>query len=117
MSFYAGLVPMSGTIGLYGRLLAVGGGVCVLVGLWSWLHPARALERTILIAGSALAAFSIWLVTQLVATERTLQANPMIVPRVGPAARPGAVRRAGGLVRDRRGCHRRRARAPAAGVT
>ncbi len=87
VSFYAGLYPVRGVAGLWGRLLAVGGGGCVLAGGLAWWRSGRALERTIAVLGCALTAFTAWLVLQLVLTVAHLRADPMnamLVPRAGP---------------------------------
>ncbi len=82
LSLYAGLQPLRGVIGLYGRMLAVGGAVCLAIAVWSWLRPTRGLGRAMSLLGAVLAGFAAWLVVQLMATYRTLE--PMLVPRLGP---------------------------------
>ncbi len=42
------------------------------------------LERAILLLAGALTVFTAWLIVQLLLTLRALQANPMLVPRIGP---------------------------------
>ena len=104
LSFYAGLVPMGGTIGLYGRLLAAGGLACAAAGAGAWLRPARGLERALLPLAAILAGFAAWLLVQLLATYEALQANRMIVPRLGPGlfiALAGALLAAAGAVAGR----------------
>src|SRR5262245_11726769 len=58
LSLYAGLVPLRGVIGLYGRLFAAGGVVCLIAGVWSWFRPARRVERAIMVIGGGLAGFA-----------------------------------------------------------
>jgi len=99
VTFYAGLVPMSGVIGLYGRLLAAGGGVCLLAGAWLWLRPTRWLRRALALFGIGIAAFAIWLTVQLCSTYYGLKSNQMIVPQLGPGlfvALGGALLASGG---------------------
>src|SRR5262249_47956767 len=84
LSFYAGLVPMNGAIGLYGRLLAAGGFVCAGGAAWAWLRPARGVALAVALIGGGLVAFAVWLIVQAFATLHALQSNPMIVPQIGP---------------------------------
>ncbi len=87
LSFYAGLYPLRGVTGLWGRLLALGGAACVLAGGRACWRSGRTLERTIAALGCALTAFSVWLVLQLGLTVAHLRADPMnamLVPRPGP---------------------------------
>jgi hypothetical protein len=84
LSFYAGLVPIRGVAGLYGRLLAGGGAACCAAGVLAWARPARRLARGLAVLEAGLAAFTIWLVVQLMATLHALESNRMIVPRLGP---------------------------------
>ncbi len=84
LSFFAGLYPVRGVLGLWGRLLAAGGVVCVLAGMAELWHPDRRLRLGIAVLGWALAAFAGWLTLQLLLTFRQLQADVMMVPRRGP---------------------------------
>jgi hypothetical protein len=84
LSLFAGLHPLRGVIGLNGRLLAAGGVVCLVVGVCYWRRPAPGLRRAVAVLGWVLAAFSIWLMAQLLLTYRDLRANPMLVPQLGP---------------------------------
>ncbi len=84
LTFYAGLYPIRGVLGLWGRLLAIGGGLCALAGVVAWRRPGSILMRAIAILGGTLTAFAIWLMVQLLLTLQHLYANPMVVPGVGP---------------------------------
>lgn len=84
LTFYAGLYPMRGVMGLWGRLMAVGGGLCVVAGVGAWRRSGEAFERWIAALGVALMGFAGWLVLQLLLTFRHLVADPMVVPRLGP---------------------------------
>ncbi len=84
LSLFAGLHPLRGVIGLNGRVLAVGGAVCLVAGVSYWRRPAPGLERAVAAIGLALTGFAIWLTVQLLITYRELRANPMLVPRLGP---------------------------------
>ena len=84
LSFYAGLYPMRGVVGPWGRVLAGGGIACAFLGAWAWARRTRVLERGIALLASGLGAFALWLLAQLAITFRALRANPMLVPRVGP---------------------------------
>ncbi len=84
LSFFAGLYPLRGVLGPWGKLLAGGGSVIVVLaalGLW---RPNRRLDVAAALLGCALVAFAGWLTAQLLLTFRHLQANVMVVPRVGP---------------------------------
>ncbi len=111
LSFYAGLYPLRGITGAWGWVLAVGGALCTLgeaAAWWSgragWSRTAgpdgrsrmrHRLERAVLLLAGALTVFAAWLVVQLLLTLRALQANPMLVPRIGPGL---FVALAGGVV-------------------
>jgi len=83
LSLFAGLDPLRGVIGLNGRLLAAGGGVCLVAGVRYWLRPVPGLERGIAVLGWALTGYALWLIAQLFITYRELRTNPMLVPRLG----------------------------------
>ncbi len=87
LSFYAGLYPLRGVIGVWGRLLAVAGVLCALIGARAWWRGGRAgrlTQQAIAIGSGAMVLFALWLLAQLALTMRALQKNPMIVPRLGP---------------------------------
>lgn len=84
LSLFAGLHPMRGVIGLNGRLLAAGGILCLLAGVYYWRHPAPRLGRALAVLAAGLTGFSIWLTIQLFITYHGLRTNPMLVPRLGP---------------------------------
>ena len=104
---------MRGVIGAWGWVLAAGGGVCARGGSVAWGQAlgraraagwgaygrmgraTRALARSIPVLGGVLTLFAAWLVVQLLLTYRALQANPMLVPRLGPGLFVALV---GGLV-------------------
>lgn len=84
LSLFAGLHPMRGVIGLYGRLVAGGGIGCVLAGVAYWRRPARGLRWTLAVLGWVLAGVTIWLTAQLLVTYRELRTDPLLVPQLGP---------------------------------
>src|SRR5881296_3792973 len=84
LSLFAGLHPLRGVIGLNGRLLVAGGGVCLVAGVCHWLRPTPGLERGVVVLGWALTGYAVWLIAQLFITYRELRTNPMLVPRLGP---------------------------------
>jgi len=84
LSLFAGLHPMRGVIGLNGRLLAVGGALCLVAGVRYWQRPAPRLRHAVAVLAWGLAGFTLWLMIQLFVTYRDLRANGMLVPRLGP---------------------------------
>jgi len=84
LSLFAGLHPLRGVIGLNGRLLAAGGGVCLVAGVRYWLRPAPGLGRGLAVLGWVLTGYALWLIVQLLITYRELRTNPMLVPQLGP---------------------------------
>ncbi len=84
LSLFAGLHPLRGVIGLNGRLLAAGGGVCLVAGVRYWLRPAPGLGRGVAVLGWVLTGYALWLIVQLLITYRELRTNPMLVPQLGP---------------------------------
>lgn len=84
LSLFAGLHPLRGVIGLNGRLLAVGGVICLVAGVGCWRRAAPGMQRGVAVLGCALAGFAVWLIVRLLTTYRDLSANPMLVPRLGP---------------------------------
>ena len=81
LSLFAGLHPLRGVIGLNGRLIVVGGVVCLVSGAIEWLHPSIAARRISLALGVALTAFAGWLLMQQAALYHEL--SPMLAPRRG----------------------------------
>lgn len=105
LSLFAGLQSYSGMIGLYGRLLfgggvlAVAGGVAILVRSYSWLRSSVGA------LGLVLALFTGWLLLGLRSTTRELGGHPMLIARPGPGlfvALIGALVVAGTLVPEPR---------------
>jgi len=105
LSLFAGLQSYSGLIGLYGRLLfgggvlAVAGGVAILVRSDWWLRPSVGA------LGLLLALFTGWLLLGLRSTTRELGGHPMLIARPGPGlfvALIGALVVAGTLVPELR---------------
>ncbi|HEX9105814.1 MAG TPA: hypothetical protein VF832_01265 [Longimicrobiales bacterium] len=85
LSFFAGLYPVRGILGLWGRLLAAGGVACMLAGAGSLARPHARLQPLIALLGCALALFAVWVAFRLLSGVRQLQATDvMIVPRLGP---------------------------------
>lgn len=84
LSLDAGLHPLRGVVGLYGRLMAAGGVVCLMAGVRQWLRPAVGVRRIVTVLGWVVAAFATWLTVQLIVSYHQLRANPMLVPRLGP---------------------------------
>lgn len=83
LSIYAGLESYRGVAGLYGRLLAGGGAVTVLLGLRYLQRPGRQLRWGIGLLGAVLLAFSLWLLVQLFVAYREIGGNPFVVGRLG----------------------------------
>ncbi len=84
LSFFAGLYPVRGILGLWGRLLVAGGAACALAGLRQLRRPGPRLHLGIALLGGGLTGFAGWLTLQLLLTLRQLQANAMLAPRLGP---------------------------------
>jgi len=84
LSLFAGLQSYSGMIGLYGRLLfgggvlAVAGGVAIIVRSDFWLRSSVGA------LGLVLALFTGWLLLGLRSTTRELGGHPMLIARPGP---------------------------------
>jgi len=83
-SLFAGLQLYRGVDVLYGRLLAAGGGLSVLAGVWFSLRGSRTLRWGIGLLGFALLAFASWSAVQLRVLYRGLAADPFLIARVGP---------------------------------
>lgn len=84
LSFYAGLYPMRGVVGPWGRLLVVGGLLSALLGVYSAWRPGRRVALGSSMLAGGLTLFAGWLVFQLLLSFQRLQGSPMLVPRMGP---------------------------------
>ena len=82
-SLFARLQPYRGLDVLNGRLLAGGGAVSVLVGLWFLRSSGRRLRWGIGLFGFAMLAFSGWSLFQLLILYRELSSDPMMVAKLG----------------------------------
>jgi hypothetical protein len=82
LTVFAGLRSYSGLAGLNGRVLAAGGAAAMLLGVWYAARERTSLRYAIGALGFALALFSAYLMTQLLATYHSL--HGMFVPAVGP---------------------------------
>jgi hypothetical protein len=83
-SLFAGLQPYRGVDVLNGRLLAVGGGLSILAGVWFSLRGDLRLRWGIGLLGFVLLAFASWSLAQLRVIYRQLAADPFVVARLGP---------------------------------
>jgi len=84
LTFYMGLHPLRGVIGLNGRILAAGGALCLGLGVVSWLRPRLAVRRAAVLLGYGLGGFVLWLMAQQFMVLRELRRTPMMFPRLGP---------------------------------
>jgi hypothetical protein len=84
LTFYMGLHPLRGVIGLNGRLLAAGGALCLTLGVVHWLRPRLAVQRAVALLGWGLGGFVLWLMLQQFILLRELRRTPMMFPRLGP---------------------------------
>ena len=83
MTLLGGLHTYRGIIGLYGRLIALGGGAAVALGLRLALRDDRLLRWAAGVLGGALFLFSAGLLRNLVATVSDLRGNPMMLAAPG----------------------------------
>lgn len=83
LSLYGGLERLTGFAGGNGRVLAAGGAACVVAGSWLAVRGGRALRFAIGGLGFLLAAFSAYLLAQLLAVYRSLEGGLMF-PSLGP---------------------------------
>ena len=83
-SLFAGLHPYRGLDVLNGRLLAAGGVLSILAGVWFLRHGGIRLRWGIGLLGFALLAFASWSLFQLLILYRQLSADPMMVAKLGP---------------------------------
>ena len=78
---FAGLLPISGIRGGNGRELAAAGAVIVAAGIWQLARGGQAARWLAGLAGFAAAAFSGYLLIQLVRTVRDLGGDSMVIAR------------------------------------
>src|SRR5205809_7912380 len=78
LSLFAGLHPLRGVIGLNGRLLAAGGGVCLVAGVRYWLRPAPGPGGGVAVVGGGLTGFALWLLVELVIPYRRARPDPAL---------------------------------------
>src|SRR5215510_6751444 len=83
-SLFAGLQPYRGVDVLNGRLLAAGGVLSILAGLWYSLRGGHWLRWGIGLLGFVLLAFAGWSGLQLRVIYRALAADPLLIARLGP---------------------------------
>lgn len=83
-SLFAGLQPYRGVDVLNGRLLAMGGVLSMLAGVWFLRHGGIRLRWVLGLLGFALLAFASWSLFQLLIIYRQLAADPMMVAKIGP---------------------------------
>jgi TRAP-type C4-dicarboxylate transport system permease small subunit len=85
MSFFAGLRPLSGLIGLNGRLLLVAGVAGICLGVARLPRHERKLLRWISVAlGAAVSAAAGWLLAGVWQLTHQSGSGAMLVPRAGP---------------------------------
>jgi len=80
---FAGQQRYGGLIGLYGRLLFVGGALAVLAGFGHVRRDGRELRRCTALLGLVLLAFTTWLLAGLLGMVRS-GLDAMLVARPGP---------------------------------
>jgi hypothetical protein len=85
LTLFAGLHPYRGIIGWNGRVLLAGGVLAVAGGVWLLVRDTQPVRRTIGALGVAMLAFVVWLLVQQNAMYHDLLSqHPMTVPGVGP---------------------------------
>jgi len=84
LTLFAGLHPLRGIIGLNGRIIALGGAICLGAGMVGWLRPRKSARRIALVLGYCLTGFMLWLMVQQFILFHELRMNAMLVPRLGP---------------------------------
>jgi hypothetical protein len=92
---FAGLIGISGTRGLNGRLLAAAGVLIVAAGIWHLIRGGTAARWLIGILGAAVLGYSAYLLMRLASSLRSLGGDAMIDVRGGPGLWVAA---AGGLI-------------------
>jgi hypothetical protein len=84
MTLFAGLHPYAGVLGLNGKLLAAGGALSMLLGIWLLLRGGQNLNRVLGALGVTLLASTVWLLLrQHQAYQELLSGHPMMVPGIG----------------------------------
>lgn len=81
MSLFAGLYRYSGIHGLYGRLAFAGGLLAVAGGVMMLVRAERFIRPLVGGVGVALTAFASWILFGLRATTHQLEEHPMVVAR------------------------------------
>ena len=84
LTLFAGLRSLSGLTGANGPILLAGGMLSVLAGLWSLVRFGTTVRWSIGLLGFVLLAWTSWLSIQLMATYRSLAADPFTVAALGP---------------------------------
>jgi hypothetical protein len=83
-SLFAGLQTYRGVNFLNGRVLAAGGALGILAGVWFSLRSSPRLRWGIGLLGFVLLAFASWSGLQLRVIYRALAADPFVVAGLGP---------------------------------
>jgi hypothetical protein len=83
LTLFAGLQRYGGLIGIYGRVLFVGGALVVVATLAALLRRRTWIRQVTALLGLALLAFNGWLLMGLLGTLHH-GVSAMLVPRVGP---------------------------------
>jgi hypothetical protein len=84
LSVFAGLQPYRGVDVWNGRLLAAGGALSIVAGVWFLRRNSLRLRWGIGLLGFVLAAFASWSALESLAIYRELSADPLVVARLGP---------------------------------
>jgi hypothetical protein len=87
MSYFAGLIPLRGLIGINGRLLLVAGVIGLSLGcalFWTAAPKARAYARRASgLLGLVVGAASVWLLVGMWQLTRVHSSNAMMAPKPG----------------------------------
>jgi hypothetical protein len=105
MTFFAGLHIYRGIIGLYGRLIAVGGVVVVALGVLLVARHNALLRWSAALLGGAIFLFSALLLRNLILLVGNFRGDPMMVASPGHGlfvCVVGATLVCGSLLRERR---------------
>jgi hypothetical protein len=84
MSLFAGLQPYRGIAGLYGRVMFAGGVLAVVGGVAILVRPDPRVRFAIGGLGVILALFAAWVLWGLRSTTHTLERHPLLLARQGP---------------------------------
>ncbi len=85
ITLFAGLYTYRGIIGLNGRLMLVGGVLAIAGGVWLLVRDSLAVRRALGLLALVLLSFAVWLLVQQYAMYQDMLANqPMTVPGIGP---------------------------------